>query len=340
MRRHRDCGSFRGPASNIVFSTIPYLGQHLTGDGRIRPVVQLLDGVRHTLPEGCDECPGAGGLLRAAPHRVQFPRVDDSPDVWPERHRSRQSNTPASHPADRAEQHSPQDQHATRDQRVDGVADSDVPQYGPPCCGHQPLDSDRYRDDAQYAQRIWRAINAVHWFRFGSLSSSETSSDRRGSNGLANQIVRRGSQHCGAVSHLVIADPKPGQSASPRGMRRHDPDDGFGFRSKHVAEHAGSSCWTCRTPIRRSNKRGVLHAESHLSFGYSALGGVTHATAIAVDATSALSLGQSAYSIRESATVSDIQLGDLAEVVSSKPTGNQVVLGQRAIGHGGPCPVG
>ena len=78
-----------------------------------------------------------------------------------------------------------------------------------------------------------------------------------------------------------------------------------------------------------ANKRGVLHATSHLSFGYLALGGVTHARP-SRSARPALEPRASGYSIRESATVSALQLGDLATVVSSKPASDQVALGQKA----------
>ena len=173
------------------------------------------------------------------------------------------------------------------------------------------------------------AVNALQLVDAASVHQSEAPPVRRGPGGprpddcTRRLAALRGRQPPGDGGH------EPAQSADPRGRDGHDPDDGF-RRSiptrliNSLVVLAGLS-----DTDTAANKRGVLHATSHLSFGYSALGGVTHAAAIAVGTTSALSLGQAAYSIRESATVSALQLGDLATVVSSKPASDQVAASGR-----------
>ena len=131
----------REASSNVVFSTIPYLGQHLTGGAASALVFNYSTGVRHTsLRDATAPWHWQTPSVRT---RVQFrgatsPDLRAELDLQPQQARHQQ-------PAARAEQHGPQAQHAAGHERVDRRADGDRLQHGPSRCGDRPLDRGGHR---------------------------------------------------------------------------------------------------------------------------------------------------------------------------------------------------
>jgi hypothetical protein len=315
----------RAASSNVVFSTIPYLGQHLTGGAASALVFNYATGARHTsLRDATSALALAGSSVRT---RVQFRGAtsaltfgQNSICSLSKRGTSNlplsQSNTVHKRSVPQATSVLAVAQTATGYNTVHHVAATD------------PLAVVSSADVKNRATHL-AAASALQLIDAASVHPTKPRLSAVDQVVLDQTIVRAGSQHCGAVSHLAMAD----TNRLNRPIRVDATDTiqtmGFVFDPDTLVNSlvvlAGLS--DAATTV---DKRGVLTATSHLSFGYSALGGVTHAAAIAVGATSALSLGQAAYSIRESATFSALQLGDLATVVSSKPASDQVTLGHKA----------